>query len=163
MPSGRKRNEEIHEGAAMSSKAMSLKRRINNYAKKNNVAAQVVLQNYMIERFLERLSVSEYKQKFVIKGGILISAIVGLDIRSTMDLDTTLRDFPLTEDKVKEAVMRICEIKLTDEVIFNLVSISSIRKDDLYGGFCIRLDFRLLRQSKINVSNESIFLQGVTE
>ena len=71
----------------MSSKAMSLKGRIKNYAKSNNIAAQVVLQNYMFERFLERLSVSE--------GGMLIAAIVGLDTRSTMDLNTTLRNLPL--------------------------------------------------------------------
>ena len=56
----------------MSSKAMSLKGRIKNYAKSNNIAAQVVLQNYMFERFLERLSVSEYNEKFVVKGGMLI-------------------------------------------------------------------------------------------
>ncbi len=55
----------------------------------NNIAAQVVLQNYMFERFLERMSVSEYSEKFVVKGGMLIAAIVGLDTRSTMDLDTT--------------------------------------------------------------------------
>lgn len=79
----------------MSSKAMSLKGRIKNYAKSNNIAAQVVLQNYMFERFLERLSVSEYSEKFVVKGGMLIAAIVGLDTRSTMDLDTTLRNLPL--------------------------------------------------------------------
>lgn len=59
----------------MSSKAMSFKARINKYAKSNDIAAQVVLQNYMFERFLERLSVSEYNQKFVIKGGMLIAAI----------------------------------------------------------------------------------------
>ena len=75
----------------MNSKAMSLKGRIKNYAKSNNIAAQVVLQNYMFERFLERLSVSEYSEKFVVKGGMLIAAIVGLDTRSTMDLDATLR------------------------------------------------------------------------
>ena len=75
----------------MSSKAMSLKAKIRNYAKKNNIAAQVVLQNYMFERFLARLSESEYKDKFVIKGGMLIAAIVGLDTQSTMDLDATLR------------------------------------------------------------------------
>lgn len=79
----------------MNSKAMSLKSHINNYAKKNNIAAQVVLQNYMFERFLERLSKSEYQDKFVIKGGMLIAAIVGLDTRSTMDLDATLRNLPL--------------------------------------------------------------------
>ena len=65
----------------MSSKAMSLKGRINNYARKNNIAAQVVLQNYMFERFLDRLSRSAYQEKFVIKGGMLVAAIVGLDIR----------------------------------------------------------------------------------
>lgn len=82
----------------MSSKAMSLKGRIKNYAKINNIAAQVVLQNYMFERFLERMSVSEYSEKFVVKGGMLIAAIVGLDTRSTMDLDTTLRNLPLKEE-----------------------------------------------------------------
>ena len=71
---------------AMSSKAMSLKDRIKNYAKNNNIAAQVVLQNYMFECLLARLSVSEYSEKFVVKGGMLIAAIVGLDTRSTMDL-----------------------------------------------------------------------------
>jgi len=83
----------------MSSKAMSLKAKIRNYAKDNRIAAQVVLQNYMFERFLVRLSRSEYRDKFIIKGGMLIAAIVGLDTRSTMDLDTTLNGLPLTEEK----------------------------------------------------------------
>lgn len=96
----------------MSSKAMSLKSKIRNYAKKNNIAAQVVLQNYMFERFLARLSESEYKDKFVIKGGMLIAAIVGLDTRSTMDLDATLRGLPLTEDQIRKAVESIGNISL---------------------------------------------------
>ena len=87
----------------MSSKGMSLKGRINHYAKQNGIAAQVVLQNYMFERFLERLSRSEYQQKFVIKGGMLVTAIVGIDTRATMDLDTTLRNLPLTEPQIREA------------------------------------------------------------
>lgn len=87
-----------------------LKGRINSYAKLNNIAAQVVLQNYMFERFLERLSKSEYQEKFVIKGGILVAAIVGLDTRSTMDLDATLRNLPLTEDQITQAVQSICGI-----------------------------------------------------
>lgn len=82
----------------MSSKAMSLKAQIRNYAKSNNITAQVVLQNYMFERFLVRLSESDYNKKFVIKGGMLIAAIVGLDTRSTMDLDTTLKNLPLTDE-----------------------------------------------------------------
>ncbi|HBE46590.1 conserved hypothetical protein [uncultured spirochete] len=124
----------------MSSKAMSLKGRINHYAKKNNIAAQVVLQNYMFERFLERLSKSEYQEKFVIKGGMLVAAIVGLDTRSTMDLDTTLRNLPLTEEQITQAIQSICGIDLKDEVAFKVVSVASIRKDDRYGGFCIRMD-----------------------
>ena len=124
----------------MSSKAMSLKAKINNYAKSNNIAAQVVLQNYMFERFLARMSKSEYCEKFVIKGGMLIAAIVGLDTRSTMDLDTTLKNLPLTEEKVVEAVKTICNINLLDDVTFEVVSITPIRKDDRYGGFCVRLN-----------------------
>ena len=124
----------------MSSKAMSLKGQIKNYAKSNNIAAQVVLQNYMFERFLERLSVSEYSEKFVVKGGMLIAAIVGLDTRSTMDLDTTLRNLPLTEEQISEALSKICRIDLQDDVSFEIKSVAPIRKDDVYGGYCVRLD-----------------------
>lgn len=124
----------------MSSKAMSLKARIKNYAKSNNIAAQVVLQNYMFERFLERLSLSEYNEKFVVKGGMLIAAIVGLDTRSTMDLDTTLRNLPLTEAQIIQAIQSICSINLEDDVRFEIKSVAPIRKDDVYGGYCIRMD-----------------------
>ena len=124
----------------MSSKAMSLKARIRNYARENRITAQVVLQNYMFERFLARLSQSEYKDMFIIKGGMLIAAIVGLDIRSTMDLDTTLRGLPLTREKVLEAVACISSIDLDDDISFETISIDMIRKDDIYGGFCVRVN-----------------------
>lgn len=119
---------------------MSLKGKIKNYAKSKSIAAQVILQNYMFERFLARLSMSDYREKFVVKGGMLIAAIVGLDTRSTMDLDTTLRNLPLTEEKIMEAVESVCKISLDDDVIFEVKSIAPIRKDDRYGGFCVRLD-----------------------
>lgn len=124
----------------MSSKAMSLKGKINNYAKNKRIPAQVVLQNYMFEKFLERLSWSEYRDKFVIKGGMLIAAIVGLDTRATMDLDATLKNLPLAESQLIEAITCICDIELDDEVLFKFISIVPIRKDERYGGFCIRLD-----------------------
>jgi len=124
----------------MSSKAMSLKGRIKHYAKSNNITAQVVLQNYMFERFLERLSKSEYQEKFVVKGGMLIAAIVGLDTRSTMDLDATLRNLPLTEEQITEALAKVCAINLDDDVSFEIKSVEPIRKDDVYGGYCVRLD-----------------------
>ena len=124
----------------MSSKAISLKGKIKNYAKSKSIAAQVVLQNYMFERFLARLSMSDYCEKFVVKGGILIAAIVGLDTRSTMDLDTTLRNLPLTEENIIEAVGSVCKISLDDDVMFEVKSIAPIRKDDRYGGFRVSLD-----------------------
>ncbi|HOT60616.1 MAG TPA: nucleotidyl transferase AbiEii/AbiGii toxin family protein [Spirochaetales bacterium] len=124
----------------MSFKSMSLKARINHYAKKNNITAQVVLQNFMFERFLERLSKSEYQDKFVIKGGMLVAAIVGLDTRSTMDLDATLRNLPLMEDQITQAIQNICDNDLHDDVKFTVVSVLPIRKDDRYGGFCVRMD-----------------------
>ena len=119
---------------------MSLKGRIKNYAKKNNIAAQVVLQNYMFERFLERLSKSEYSNTFVIKGGVLVASIVGLDIRSPMDLDTTIRNLPLSKKKVLETIHSICDIDLHDDTKFVVNSISPIRKDDIYGGYCVKLN-----------------------
>ena len=124
----------------MSSKAMSFKAKINNYAKSRHIPAQVVLQNVMFERFLERLSLSPFRDKFVIKGGMLISALVGLDTRMTMDLDTTLRRLSLTEEQVGKAVRDICDTKLDDEVTFQIKSVAPIRKDDLYGGYRVRLD-----------------------
>ena len=109
-------------------KAMSLKAKIRNIAKSKNIPAQVILQNYMFERFLNRLSVSEYKEKFVLKGGMLVAALVGLDNRATMDLDTTLKNLPLTPDAIEKALKDIFAIDLHDDVIFSLkgYSVSSL-------------------------------------
>ena len=86
------------------SNAMSLKAKIRNIAKQKNIPAQVILQNYMFERLLVRLAASTYKDKFVLKGGMLVAAIVGLDNRATMDLDTTLKNLPLTPEAIRSAL-----------------------------------------------------------
>ena len=80
----------------MSGNAMSLKARIRNLSKEKNVSAQVILQNYMFERFLERLSKSDFKNNFILKGGMLIASIVGIDSRSTMDMDATVKNYPIS-------------------------------------------------------------------
>lgn len=150
----------------MSSKAMSLKGKIKNYAKNNDIAAQVVLQNYMFERFLERLSLSEYSDKFVVKGGMLIAAIVGLDTRSTMDLDTTLRNLPLTEEQISVALSTICKIELKDDVLFKIKSVLPIRKDDVYGGYCVRLDAiydTIVTPLSIDISTGDIITPAATK
>ena len=77
---------------------MQLKAFIKNKAAEKHISAQLVMQNYMLERLLERISLSPYKNNFILKGGFLISAIVGLDTRATMDLDTTIKGFTLTHE-----------------------------------------------------------------
>ena len=120
-------------------KAMGLKAKIRNIAKLKNIPAQVILQNYMFERFLVRLSQSAYKDKFVLKGGMLIAALVGIDNRATMDLDTTLKNLPLTPEAIEKAMKEIFAIDLSDDITFALKGISPIREDDIYGGYRVSL------------------------
>lgn len=137
------------------SKAMSLKAKIRSIAKQKSIPAQVILQNYMFERLLVRLSASEYKEKFVLKGGMLVAAIVGLDNRATMDLDTTLKNLPLTPDAIRSALEQICAIPLDDGVVFEIGTISPIREDDIYDGYRVMLNARfdtLLTPMSIDVS-----------
>ncbi len=124
------------------SKAMSLKAKIRNIAKQKNIPAQVILQNYMFERLLVRLSASEYKEKFVLKGGMLVAAIVGLDNRATMDMDTTLKNLPLTPEAIRSALETVCSITYDDGVSFEIGTISPIREDDVYGGYRVMLNAR---------------------
>lgn len=114
---------------------MSLKAIINNIAKENKVSAQSVLQTYMLERFLERISISKYKDNFILKGGMLISAMLGIDSRTTMDMDTTIKGFKLTEENISQIINVICTISLDDDVTFEVQKIELIREDDDYGGY----------------------------
>lgn len=137
------------------SKAMSLKAKIRNIAKQKNIPAQVILQNYMFERLLVRLSVSEYKEKFVLKGGMLVAAIVGLDNRATMDMDTTLKNLPLTPEAIRSALEDICDIQFDDGVVFEVGTISPIREDDIYGGYRVMMNAKfdtLLTPLSIDIS-----------
>ena len=124
------------------SNAMSLKAKIRNIAKEKGLPAQVILQNYMFERLLVRLSVSAYQDKFVLKGGMLVAAIVGLDSRATMDLDATLKNLPLTPETIRATLEAICAIPLDDGVTFEVYAIVPIREDDLYGGYRVSLNAR---------------------
>jgi predicted nucleotidyltransferase component of viral defense system len=121
------------------SKAMQLKARIKNLASKNRVPAQAVLQNFMLERLLERISLSKYKDMVILKGGMLIASLVGINSRTTMDMDATLRGYPLTEKAIQAALSEICAIPLGDEVILELDHIAPIREDDEYGGFRVAI------------------------
>ena len=128
----------------MKRNAMSLKAIINNIAKENNVSAQSILQTYMLERLLERISVSKYKNNFILKGGMLISAMLGIDSRTTMDMDTTIKGFKLTEDNISKIINEICNISIDDEVSFEVKKIELIREDDDYGGYRVTFEAKYM-------------------
>ena len=137
------------------SKAMSLKAKIRNIAKSKNIPAQVILQNYMFERLLIRLSASRYKEKFVLKGGMLVSAVVGIQARTTMDIDATVRALPLRLEETKCIIEKIIAIDAGDGVTFEITKISDIMEEHDYPGIRIVLDSKLegLKQTiKVDIS-----------
>lgn len=97
---------------------MQLKSLIKSYASQNHLSAQLVLQNYMLERLLERISVSNYRQNFILKGGLLIASIVGINTRTTMDMDATIKQLVLNEKSLERMFKEIIDIKLNDNVFF---------------------------------------------
>lgn len=119
--------------------AMQLKAIIKNMAKEKNISAQIVMQNYMLERLLERISMSKYYPNFILKGGFLLVAMVGLDTRATMDMDATIKGIPLTKETLIEMFEEICKINVGDDVVFSFERIGEIREDDEYSGYRITL------------------------
>ena len=119
--------------------ARQLKDLIRNLAKKNAADAQVLLRNYMMERFLERISLSEYRDKFILKGGMLVAAMVGLDARSTMDLDATVRGTNVNVEDIENLIAAIVTVPLDDGVTFRLKSISEIMDEAEYPGIRVSM------------------------
>ena len=123
----------------ISKNPMQLKAFIKNMATKQNLSAQIVMQNYMLERLLERISLSEYRRNFILKGGFLIATIVGLDIRATMDLDTTIKGFSLTHESIGAIFEAICAMEIDDDISFSVQRITDIREGDDYPGLRVSL------------------------
>ena len=120
--------------------AMQLKAYVKNIAKEKDISAQLVLQNYMLERYLERVSLSEYRDKYIIKGGFLIASLVGLESRATMDLDATIKGYPVNEDSIRSMVESIISVPVDDGISFQIKDIGLIREDDEYGGIRVSLN-----------------------
>ena len=116
-----------------------LKGAIRNIAKKNNLMPQEVLQMFLFERILERLSVSEYKDNFILKGGLLISSMIGITERTTMDMDTTVRGIELEEENITDIVKKIIAMDVGDDIVFEFIKIEPIREDDAYNNFRVHL------------------------
>lgn len=94
----------------------------------------------MLERLLERISISKYKDNFILKGGMLISAMLGIDSRTTMDMDTTIKGLPLTKDNITNIMDEICNIEIDDNVTLKINKVELIREDDDYGGYRITFE-----------------------
>lgn len=119
--------------------AMQLKAFMKNMAKEKRVSAQLLLQNYMLERLLERVSLSRFRNNFILKGGFLIAAMVGLDTRATMDMDATIKGYPVTEQTIQNMFEEICKIGISDDITFTFKSIGEIREGDEYMGYRVAL------------------------
>jgi hypothetical protein len=117
----------------------SLKGKIRNIAISKNLRSQEVLQMFFFERFLKRLSVSEYKYNFIIKGGVLISSMIGIDNRTTMDMDTTVKGVALKEDIIRNVISKIINTVVDDGIEFEITGISHIREEDEYENFRVNL------------------------
>ena len=119
--------------------AMQLKAIVKNIAKEKHISAQLVLQNYMLERFLERVSLSRYRDNYIIKGGFLIASMIGLDSRTTMDMDATIKGYPVAEDTIRSMIEEIIDVHVDDDISFQIKSLGEIRDGDEYTGYRVAL------------------------
>ena len=117
----------------------SLKAKASNLSKKTNIPNKYLIQNFMFEALLKRISKSKYKDKFIIKGGFLLSSIFGVNLRSTMDLDTTIKGLPLDRETITNVINEIIRIDVEDNVRLDIENIKDIREEELYSGFEVNL------------------------
>jgi len=116
---------------------------IRNMAKDKCINAQIILRNFMLERLLERISLSPYRENLILKGGMLVAAMVGLDTRATMDMDTTLTGYPLTEESVRSVFADILAIPVEDHVALTLKKLEEIHDEAEYSGIRVTLEMLL--------------------
>lgn len=124
-----------------------LKGSVRSLAKKNGLSSQAVLQMFFFERILERLSCSKYKDNFVLKGGLLISSMIGVNERTTMDMDTTVRGIPMEEEEVERIIKEILATDVNDGIEMMYDKIGPIREDDDYNNFRV---YFFAKYGKIN-------------
>lgn len=120
--------------------ARQLKDLIRNLSKKKSADAQILMRNYMMERFLERISLSDYRDRFILKGGMLVAAMVGLDARSTMDLDATVKGANVSVEDVENIISSILSVPMEDGVEFQVKRISEIMEEAEYPGVRVSME-----------------------
>lgn len=126
-----------------------IKGAIRNITKKTGVNANSLLQMCLFEGILEKISKSKYKNHIILKGGLLISSLIGVKMRSTLDMDTTIRGLPMNEENISKILHEILEITIDADVVYRLIKLERIRKEDLYEDFCATIS---CRYGKINAN-----------
>lgn len=119
-----------------------LKGTIRNMAAQKNLRPQEVLQMFLFERVLERLAGSRYRKNFILKGGLLISSMLGIEERTTIDMDTTVRGIRMEEPEITSVIKEILSIDVGDGIDFSFRKIEPIREDDTYSNFRVHIDAR---------------------
>ena len=117
----------------------SLKAKASNLAKTINIPNKYIIQSFIFESLLKRISKSKYKNNFIIKGGLLLSSIFGVDLRSTMDLDTTIKGLSLNIDTITKVINEIISININDNILLEIENIKKIREEEEYNGFNVNL------------------------
>ena len=143
-----------------------IKGRIKSVAKQNNADARTLMRIYMMERFLERLAQSEYRDNFIIKGGILVTAMIGVAHRSTMDIDTSMKNLNLSAEDALRVVNRVKDIDLDDGVSFDVKDVSNIMDEMEYPGIRVTMNAnvgRLITPLKIDISTGDVITPRAIE
>ncbi len=128
----------MSEKKVIKNKGQSFLARIRNLAKETGFTPDLIRQNYMTERLLVRLAASRFRNNFILKGGVLVSSLVGLVNRTTLDIDASLKNLPLTPDAIRAMLEEVFALPLADDVVFVFKAISPIHEDDVYGGYRVK-------------------------
>ena len=135
--------------------ATQLKAKVKNLSGGNSSKAQMLIRNYFMERFLERIAQSEYRDHFILKGGMLVASLVGLNTRATMDIDASVKAVSLSKEDAMQMIERIIAVNIPDETRFQISKVSDIMEDHDYPGlrFFLNAQLEKLQQTiKIDIS-----------
>lgn len=146
--------------------ATQLKAKVRNLSGNDSQKSQTLIRNFIMERFLERISLSQYRDNFILKGGMLVAAVVGLDTRATMDIDTTVKSLNLSKDNAIKIVKDIIAVDIPDGVQFKIIKVTDIMEEHDYPGIRFMLEATLdkMRQAvKIDISTGDIITPGAVE
>ena len=146
--------------------ATQLKAKIRNLSGGDNDRARMLIRNFVMERFLERVALSPYRNNFILKGGMLVAAVVGLETRATMDIDTTVKALPLTMENARRVVEDVIRTDVPDGISFTITKVSDIMEGHDYPGIRFMLEASLdkMKQAiKVDISTGDIITPGAVE